>query len=102
MSFVSLKDLGDGLSFVRSQGCYISKAFTRSSLSIAMTVPAYAWPARINEPCVRAMVRKRDKKMIRETLFEPRTPTDLWAPIVDATADLLTETESSRIRFTTA
>jgi predicted RNA-binding Zn ribbon-like protein len=43
-------------------------------------------------------VRKRDTKMIRETLFEPRTPTDLWAPIVDATADLLTETESSRIR----
>lgn len=43
-------------------------------------------------------VRKRDKKVIREILFEPRTPTDLWAPIVDATADLLTETESSRIR----
>ena len=43
-------------------------------------------------------VRKRDTKMIRETLFEPRTPTDLWAPIVDATADLLTKTESSRIR----
>jgi predicted RNA-binding Zn ribbon-like protein len=36
--------------------------------------------------------------MIRETLFEPRTPTDLWTPIIDATADLLTETESSRIR----
>jgi predicted RNA-binding Zn ribbon-like protein len=43
-------------------------------------------------------VRRRDTKVIRETLFEPRTPTDLWAPIVDATADLLTETESSRIR----
>jgi hypothetical protein len=43
-------------------------------------------------------VRMREKKMIRETLFEPRTPTDLWAPIIDATADLLTETESSRIR----
>jgi predicted RNA-binding Zn ribbon-like protein len=43
-------------------------------------------------------LHKRDGKVIRETLFEPRKPTDLWAPIVDATADLLTEAESSRIR----
>lgn len=43
-------------------------------------------------------LHKRNRKVIRETLFEPREPTDLWAPIVDATADLLTETESSRIR----
>jgi predicted RNA-binding Zn ribbon-like protein len=43
-------------------------------------------------------LHKRDGKVIRETLFEPRKPTDLWAPIVDATADLFAETESSRIR----
>ena len=43
-------------------------------------------------------LRKRDGKVVRETLFEPRKPTDLWAPIVEATADLLAETESSRIR----
>jgi predicted RNA-binding Zn ribbon-like protein len=43
-------------------------------------------------------LHKRGGKVIRETLFEPHKPTDLWAPIVDATADLLTETESSRIR----
>jgi predicted RNA-binding Zn ribbon-like protein len=43
-------------------------------------------------------LHKRDGKVIRETLFEPRKPTDFWAPIIDATADLLTETESSRIR----
>ena len=43
-------------------------------------------------------LRKRDGKVTRETLFEPRKPADLWAPIVDATADLLAETESSRIR----
>jgi predicted RNA-binding Zn ribbon-like protein len=43
-------------------------------------------------------LHKRDGKVIRETLFEPRKPTDLWAPIIDATADLLAETESSRIR----
>jgi predicted RNA-binding Zn ribbon-like protein len=43
-------------------------------------------------------LHKRDGKVIREILFEPRKPSDLWVPIVDATADLLTETESSRIR----
>jgi predicted RNA-binding Zn ribbon-like protein len=45
-----------------------------------------------------ALLHKRDGKVIRETTFELRKPNDLWAPIVDATADLLAETESSRIR----
>jgi predicted RNA-binding Zn ribbon-like protein len=43
-------------------------------------------------------LRKRDGKLTRETLVEFRKPADLWAPIVDATADLLTGTEPSRIR----
>jgi len=43
-------------------------------------------------------LHKRDGKVIRETLFEPRKPTDLWAPIIDDAANLLAETESSRIR----
>jgi len=43
-------------------------------------------------------LHKRDGKVIRETIFEPREPADLWAPIIDAAADLLTETEASRIR----
>jgi predicted RNA-binding Zn ribbon-like protein len=43
-------------------------------------------------------LHKRDGKVIRETLFEPRKAADLWAPIIDAAADLLAETESSRIR----
>jgi predicted RNA-binding Zn ribbon-like protein len=43
-------------------------------------------------------LRKRDGMVVRERLFDPRKPADLWAPIVDATADLLAETESSRIR----
>jgi predicted RNA-binding Zn ribbon-like protein len=46
----------------------------------------------------RTSLHKREDKVIRETLFELRNPTDLWAPIIDATADLLTETETSRIR----
>jgi len=43
-------------------------------------------------------LHKRSGKVIREPLFEPRRPADLWVPIIDATADLLVETESSRIR----
>jgi predicted RNA-binding Zn ribbon-like protein len=43
-------------------------------------------------------LHKRDGKVIRETVFSPRETADLWAPIIDATADLLAETDSSRIR----
>jgi predicted RNA-binding Zn ribbon-like protein len=44
------------------------------------------------------LLRKRDGKLTQETLFELRKPADLWTPIVDATAELLAETGSSRIR----
>jgi predicted RNA-binding Zn ribbon-like protein len=64
--------------------------------------PADAFLAEINSLLLRhprlTSLHKRDGKLIRETLFEPHKPTDLWAPIVDATADLLTEAEPSRIR----
>src|SRR5271154_3517171 len=43
-------------------------------------------------------LHKRDGQIIRETVFKPREPADFWAPIIDATAELLAETESSRIR----
>jgi predicted RNA-binding Zn ribbon-like protein len=43
-------------------------------------------------------LRKRDGKLVREPLVEFHKPADLWAPIIDATADLLVETETSRIR----
>jgi predicted RNA-binding Zn ribbon-like protein len=45
-----------------------------------------------------ALLHKRDGKVIREKSFELRRPADLWAPIVNATADLLAESDSSRIR----
>lgn len=51
----------------------------------------------LQHPC-HTSLHKRGGKVIRETLFEPRKPADLWAPIIEATADLLTETEPSRIR----
>jgi predicted RNA-binding Zn ribbon-like protein len=43
-------------------------------------------------------VHKRNGSVVKETHFELRKPADLWAPIVDATADILAETESARIR----
>jgi predicted RNA-binding Zn ribbon-like protein len=43
-------------------------------------------------------LRKRDGKLARETIVEFHKPADLWAPIADATADLLVETGPSRIR----
>jgi predicted RNA-binding Zn ribbon-like protein len=45
-----------------------------------------------------ALLHKRNGKVIRETSFELHRPSDLWAPIVGATADLLAESDSSRIR----
>ena len=64
--------------------------------------PTDAFLAEINSlllryPC-RTSLHKRDGKIIRETVFQPSEPADLWAPIIDATVDLLLETESSRIR----
>jgi predicted RNA-binding Zn ribbon-like protein len=47
---------------------------------------------------LQAALHKQGGKIIRKVLFEPRKPADLWAPIIDATADLLAETETSRIR----
>jgi predicted RNA-binding Zn ribbon-like protein len=46
-----------------------------------------------------SLLHKRDSKVMRETLFELRRPTDLWAPIIDATADLLAESDLSRMRM---
>lgn len=64
--------------------------------------PADAFLAEINSLLLQyprhTSLRKRDGKVVREALFEPHKPADLWAPIVEATADLLVETESSRIR----
>jgi len=43
-------------------------------------------------------LRKRDGKVVRETVFELHEPADLWTPIIDATAELLAEEDFSRIR----
>jgi len=47
---------------------------------------------------VRTSLNKQDGKIHRGAIFEPRKPSDFWVPIIDAAADLLSETETSRLR----
>jgi predicted RNA-binding Zn ribbon-like protein len=43
-------------------------------------------------------LRRVDGHLVREPLFDPREPTDLWAPFVNAAAELLSESNTTRIR----
>jgi predicted RNA-binding Zn ribbon-like protein len=43
-------------------------------------------------------LRKRDGRIVREVLFEPDEPADLWAPIMDGVAELLSGTDRQRVR----
>jgi predicted RNA-binding Zn ribbon-like protein len=54
--------------------------------------------ARLIQYPAHTSLRKHGGRIVRESLFDPRKPSDLWAPIVDATAELLAETDRSRIR----
>jgi predicted RNA-binding Zn ribbon-like protein len=51
----------------------------------------------IAHPPVMAL-NKREGQIYREPLLNPKRPTDLWSPILDGTADLLSEPETHRIR----
>ena len=66
------------------------------------STPTDAFLAEVNSLLLQyprpTLLRRRGGRVVREALFEPHEPTDLWAPIIDATANLLVETESSRIR----
>ena len=46
----------------------------------------------------RTALRKREGRVVIEPIFEPREPADLWAPIVQGVADLLSETQTPRLR----
>ncbi len=67
------------------------------------SAPGDAFLAEVNLLLVQhplpALLHKRDGKVARQTSFELRRPSDLWAPIIDATADLLAEPDLSRIRM---
>jgi predicted RNA-binding Zn ribbon-like protein len=64
--------------------------------------PSDAFLAEVNTQLIRhplnTSLHKRDGGIGRETSFELHRPTDLWAPTIAATADLLAEAAWSRIR----
>jgi len=54
--------------------------------------------AQLREFPPRAALRKRDGRLVMEMQFAPQKPTDLWPIFIHAAADLLTETETGRLR----
>ena len=54
--------------------------------------------ARLQEYPVHMSLRWRHGSLVREPAFEPRRPSDFWAPLIDGAAVLLAEPETSRIR----
>ncbi len=51
----------------------------------------------VQHPLV-ATVHRHGDRIVREPFFDPRKPPDLWAPILDGAADLLSRQEIRRIR----
>ena len=43
-------------------------------------------------------LRRREGQTIREVLFDPQQPADLWTPFFDGAADLLSQPETHRLR----
>ncbi len=78
----------------------LRKAVLRMERGLA---PADTFLTEVNSLLVQhplpALLYKRDGNVRREKSFELHRPTDLWAPIIAATADLLAEPDSSRIRM---
>jgi predicted RNA-binding Zn ribbon-like protein len=68
----------------------------------AGTLPGDAFLAEVDmllqEHPQRISLRKEGSRVVRGVFFEPKKPEDVWAPIVAATAELLSELEPSRIR----
>ena len=54
--------------------------------------------ARLLEYPARAILRKRDGRIFMAPVFEPERPRDLWAPFIHGTADLLSESQTERLR----
>jgi predicted RNA-binding Zn ribbon-like protein len=68
----------------------------------AGSLPADAFLAEMDmllkEHPQRTSLRKEGSKVVRDVVFEPQKPDDVWAPIVAAVAELLSVIEPTRIR----
>jgi predicted RNA-binding Zn ribbon-like protein len=54
--------------------------------------------ARLQEYPPRTALRRREGRIFMEPVFDPQRPADLWAPIIQGTADLLSEPQTERLR----
>lgn len=54
--------------------------------------------ARLRQHPSHISLRKRDGQLVREPLFDLHKPADLWAPIIDGAAELLSQAETQRLR----
>jgi predicted RNA-binding Zn ribbon-like protein len=98
----SWRDSAEAASFVNELTAFRERLRTAVMRIEDGSSPTHAFLAEVNsllrEYPRHTSLNMRDSKLVRETVFEPRKPKDLWAPIADATADLLTEIEPLRIR----
>jgi len=54
--------------------------------------------ARLLEHPAQTTLRKRGGRIFQEPFFEPEEPKDLWGPIIQGTAELLSEPQTERLR----
>lgn len=68
----------------------------------AGSAPSHEFIEEINTGLLRhpqaTALRKYDGQIVRQPFFDPREPSDLWTPILDGAADLLSQPEVHRIR----
>jgi predicted RNA-binding Zn ribbon-like protein len=53
---------------------------------------------RLLEHPPRTTLRRRDGRILMEPVFDPQRPADLWAPIIQGTAELMSEPQTERLR----
>ena len=96
------RDSRHGDAFVRTLIAFRERLRATVLRLEAGSLPGDAFLAEIDmllkEHPQRTSLRKEDSKVVRDVFFEPRKPEDVWAPIIAATAELLSEVEPSRIR----
>jgi len=54
--------------------------------------------ARLLRHPLRTALRRVDGRFVREPVVDPREPADLWAPILNAAGELLSDSNTTRIR----
>ncbi|HEY2471494.1 MAG TPA: ABATE domain-containing protein [Terracidiphilus sp.] len=66
------------------------------------SLPSDSFLAEVNSRLLQyprhSSLNRRDGKILREPFFDPHKPSDFWAPIINAAANLLSEPDTSRLR----